>query len=215
MKNVTAAVRLAIENERLHGEVEARASEVRTLPTGFVTFLISDVEDSTGLLRSLGDRYAPVLDDVRRILRSATRRLHGREVDARADEFFAVFGKASDAVEAALSVQRAMRDRAWPDDRPVRLRIGIHSGHPTLTDTGYVGIAVNTAARVSSAGHGGQVLITASTRNALESSPVAGMTLRDLGAYRLQGLPAPESLFQVVVPDLPHAFPAPRRSAKG
>ena len=137
---VTAAVRLAIENERLQGEVEARASEVRSLPAGFVTFLLADIEDSTGLVRSLGDRYGPLLADVRRLLRTAIRATGGREVDARGDELFAVFELAPPALEASLAIQKRLRERAWPDGVEVRVRIGLHSGHPTLTDTGYVGL---------------------------------------------------------------------------
>src|SRR6266850_2317899 len=153
----TATERFAVENERLRGEIGARASEVHTLPTGSVTFLLADIADSTGLVASLGDGYGAVLADVRRILRDAIRAAGGREVDARADEMFAVFERAREAIEAALTIQRKMRANAWPGSVVVLVRLGLHTGRPTLTDTGYVGLAVNTAARICFAAHGGQI----------------------------------------------------------
>jgi class 3 adenylate cyclase len=209
-KTVTAAVRLAIENERLHGEIEAHASEVRTLPTGTVTFLLTDIEDSTGLVRRLRDRYAVVLADVRRLLRAAIRASSGREVEARADELFAVFTHAPAALDAALAIQRRLRARAWPRDLRVQVRVGLHTGRPTLTDSGYVGLAVNTAARVCFAGHGGQIVLSRAAREAVEGSLPVSVGLRDLGLHQLQGLPAPEALFQVEAADLPTNFPPPR-----
>jgi class 3 adenylate cyclase len=209
-KTVTAAVRLAIENERLHGEIEARASEVRTLPTGIVTFLLADIENSTGLVRRLGGRYALVLADVRRLLRAAIRASDGREVEARADELFAVFTHAPAALEAALAVQRKFRARAWPHELEVRVRVGLHTGRPTLTNTGYVGLAVHTAARVCFAGHGGQIVVSQAAREAVQGSVPVGVGFRDLGLHQLQGLPAPEALFQVEAADLPTDFPPPR-----
>ncbi len=210
---VTTAVRLAIENERLAGEVEARASEVRRLPVGLVTFLLADIEDSTGLLRQLGDRYAALLADVRRVLRGAIRASGGHEVDTRADELFAVFERAPDALNAALAIQRAMRDRAWPDGLEVRLRLGLHSGRPTLTDTGYVGLAVHTAARICFAAHGRQIVLSNGAQQVLSHSLPAGVSLRELGSHPLAGLPEPELLFQVQVSDLPFDFPPPRTFA--
>lgn len=212
-KTVTAAVRLAVENERLLGENEARASEAHTLPTGSVTFLLTDIEDSTGLVRHLGDRYAAVLADIRRLLRAAIRGSGGREVEARADELFAVFVQAPAALEAALAIQRKVRARVWPDDLEVRVRVGLHTGRPTLTDTGYVGLAVHTAARICFAGHGGQIVLSRAARKAVEGSLPVGTGFRNLGRYQLQGLPAPEALFQVKAPDLPTDFPPPRSFA--
>jgi class 3 adenylate cyclase len=212
-KTVTAAVRLAIENERMHGEIEARASEVRTLPSGVITFLLADIEDSTGLVRHLGDRYAVFLADVRRLLRAAVRAAGGREVEARADELFAVFDQAPAALEAALVIQRKVRARAWPDDLQVRVRVGLHTGRPTLTDTGYVGLAVHTAARICFAGHGGQILLSRAAREAFEGSQPVGVGFGALGLHQLQGLPVPEALFQVEAVDLPTDFPPPRTLA--
>jgi class 3 adenylate cyclase len=202
-----------LQNVRIRGEIEARASEVRTLPTGFVTFLLADIEDSTGLVRHLGDRYSGLLADVRKLLGSAIRRSGGRQVDARADEFFAVFKQATAALDAALVVQRRVLVTAWPDDLQVRIRIGLHTGRPTLTDAGYVGVAVHTAARVCFAAHGGQVVLSRAARDAVDGSQAAGITFRDLGLYQLQGLPAPEALFQAEVAGLPSEFPSPRAPA--
>src|SRR5262244_2197817 len=211
VRTVTAAVKLAGENERLRGQVEARASEVRTLPTGSVTFLLTDIEGSTGLLNRLGDRYAPLLAEVRAIIRAAVERGGGREVDARADEFFAVFQSAPAALEAAVAIERGVQGRAWPDGAEVHLRTGIHSGRPTLTDTGYVGLAVNTVARICAAAHGGQILLSSATRDALGRSRSAGVRFRSLGSHRLRGLREAQTLFQVQAPGLKKLFP-PLRS---
>jgi class 3 adenylate cyclase len=199
-----------LTNARMRGEVDARAVEVRTLPTGVITFLLADIEDSTGLVRRLGDRYGGLLADARRLLRAAIRTAGGREVDTRADEMFAVFQQAPSALQAALAVQRKVIARTWPDGIHVRIRIGLHTGEPTLTDTGYVGLAVNTAARVCFAAHGGQIVLSSAARKAVEASSPAAITFRDLGLHQLQGLPAPEALFQVEAADLPTDFPAPR-----
>jgi class 3 adenylate cyclase len=210
VKTVTAAVRLAVENERLRGQVEAQVSEVRSLPTGSVTFLLTDIEGSTDLLQRLGDRYAALLAEVRAIIRGSVSRAEGREVDARADEFFAVFDRAPRALEAALSIERTMQGRAWPDGVEVKVRIGIHRGRPTLTDAGYVGLAVHTVARICSAAHGGQILLSAAARDAVGRSRAAGIRFRGLGSHRLRGLRESQALFQVEAADLPARFPALR-----
>jgi class 3 adenylate cyclase len=199
-----------IQNARIRGEVEARASEVRTLPTGFVTFLMADIEDSTGLVQHLGDRYSALLADVRKLLGGAIRKSGGREVDARADELFAVFTQANGALHAALAIQREFLDTAWPDSLQVRVRVGIHTGRPTLTDAGYVGVAVNTAARVCFASHGGQIVLSRSAREAVDASQIDGVTFRDLGLHQMQGLPSPEALFQAEAAGLLSDFPPPR-----
>lgn len=202
-----------LRNVRIRGEAEARVSEVRTLPTGSVTFLLADMEDSTGLVRHLGDRYPALLADVRGLLGGAIHRSGGREVDVRADEFFAVFKQAVAALDAALAIQRRVVSKRWPDDLQVRVRIGLHTGRPTLTDAGYVGIAVHTAARVCSAAHGGQILLSNAARDAVAGSEPAGIGFRDLGRHQLQGLPGLEELFQAEAPDLAFEFPPPRTSA--
>jgi len=199
-----------LATERLEGESRARAGVVRGLPSGQVTLLLTDIEDSTGLLRLLEDRYANLLGDVRRLLRRAVQRSGGKEVDIRADEAFAVFKRPSGALAAALAIQRRVGSRSWPAGAKVRLRIGIHTGRPTLTDGGYVGLAVHTAARICSAGHGGQILLSSDAVRAVEASAPRNLSFRCLGAHRLQGLPEPQPLFQLEAPDLPGNFPAPR-----
>jgi class 3 adenylate cyclase len=194
----------------MHSQIQAGASERRTLPTGVVTFLFSDIEDSTGLVRRLGDGYGRLLADVRRLQRSAIRAAGGREVETRGDEMFAAFEQARAGLDAALAIQRQVRARAWPDGLTVRIHIGLHTGRPTLTDTGYMGLAVHTAARICFASHGGQILLSRAARNAVARSRPAGIGFRELGRYQLRGLPEPEALFQVEAPDLPTSFPPPR-----
>jgi class 3 adenylate cyclase len=214
IKTVSAASKLAVENERLRVQIDARSSDMDTLPKGRVTFLFTDIEGSTGLLHDLGDDYAAVLREVRAVIRGAVERAEGREVDARADEFFAVFARGAPALDAALSVVRALQGREWPGDVEVRVRIGIHSGRPTLTDTGYVGLAVHAAARICSAAHGGQILLSAAACKAVGKARPTGVRFRSLGSHRLRGLRAPETLFQVVASDLETRFPPPRIGAK-
>ena len=210
---IIAAVKLAIENQWMHSEIQARASEVRTLPTGFVTFLFSDIENSTGLVRNLGDRYERFLGDVRRLLRAAIAAAGGREVETRADEMFAVFEQAPAGVQAAVAIQRTVLGRSWPDDLPVKIRIGLHAGRPTLTDTGYLGLAVHTASRICFASHGGQILLSRAVVDAVAGAQPAGVRFADLGLHQFHGLPAPEALFQVEAADLPASFPPPRTLA--
>jgi class 3 adenylate cyclase len=138
----------------------------------------------------------------------------GKEVDIRADELFAVFKRPSGALAAALAIQRRVGSRSWPAGAKVRLRIGIHTGRPTLTDGGYVGLAVHTAARICSAGHGGQILLSTDAVRAVEASAPRDVSFRNLGAHRLQGLPEPQPLFQLEAPDLPGNFPAPRTTSE-
>jgi class 3 adenylate cyclase len=213
-ETVLAAVRFVVEKELLHGQIQATSTDAGALPTGFVTLLMTDIERSTGLLRRLGDRYGDLLNDVRSILRTAVLRAGGREIDARADEYFAVFEQAPAAVEAAVAVQRALGKRRWPDDLDVRVRAGIHSGRPTLTEVGYIGLAVHTTARVCSAAHGGQIVVSSRTRVAVRTTTPTGVSFRGLGRHRLPGLPEAETLFQVRAKGLRGAFPKPRISAR-
>jgi class 3 adenylate cyclase len=206
-ENVLAAVRFVIERESLHGQVQARSTDAATLPTGFVTFLLTDIEGSTALLRKLGDRYGDLLNDVRNIVRQAVLRAGGREVDVRADEFFAVFERAIPAIEAAVSIQHTLSGRTWPDDLECRVRVGIHSGRPTLTDTGYLGLSVHTAARVCSAAHGGQIVVSGEAKAAMEGSLPGGIRFKSLGRHRLPGLTRAEALFQVTGEGLLADFP--------
>ena len=209
-ETVLAAVRFVVENDRLHGQVQATATDAAALPTGFVTFLMTDIERSTRLLHQLGDGYRDLLDHVRGVLRKAVSRAGGREIDSRADEFFAVFERAVDAVKAAVAVQRALDEPKSPHDPQVRVRIGIHSGRPTLTDVGYIGLAVHVAARVCAAAHGGQVVISGEAREAVGGSAPAGVIFRSLGLHRLPGMADDEALFQVEAKGLHVGFPPPR-----
>jgi class 3 adenylate cyclase len=194
------------------GFISSQLEPQRKLPKGHVTFLLTDLEGSTELLRRLDDRYAGLLTDVRRLVRAAVRSAGGREVSARGDDLFVVFEHAPAAVEAALGIQRAMCAAAWPEGLDVRLRIGLHRGRPALTDTGYVGLSVHAAARICFAGHGGQILVSSPVRVAVIDSLPDGVSLRSLGAWRFRGLPEPVDLFQVEAADLLSDFP-PLRSA--
>lgn len=202
-----------LRKERLGHEIRAHATHVAKLPRGTVTFMLTDIEGSTRLLRTLGDAYAAVLRDVRSLIRSSVRGAEGHEVDARADEFFAVFRQPARALDGALAIQRSLRRREWPKGVEVCVRIGVHTGRTTLTETGYVGIAVHTAARVCSAGHGGQILLSSTTRDALAGRQTDGIAFRALGSYSLAGLAEPETLFQVRAADLPARFPKLRTTA--
>jgi predicted ATPase len=161
------------------------------LPTGTVTFLFTDIEGSTRLLRELGDGYAEVLAEHRRALREACRLHEGVEVDTQGDAFFVAFARASDATAAAAEAQHALAAG------PVRVRMGLHTGEPLRSDEGYVGFDVHRAARIAAAGHGGQVLLSQATVD------LAGVAVRDLGLHRLKDLSAPERLFQLGTEDFP------------
>ena len=165
---------------------------MRELPTGTVTFLFTDIEGSTRLLHELGDAYADALAEHRRVLREAFARHGGVEVDIQGDAFFVAFPRATDALEAARDGQAALAGGS------IRVRMGIHTGEPLATDEGYVGIDVHRAARIASAGHGGQVLVSQSTRDL-----AAADGLRDLGEHRLKDLAAPERLYQAGAGDFP------------
>jgi predicted ATPase/class 3 adenylate cyclase len=170
--------------------------DVRDLPTGTVTFLFTDIEGSTRLLHELGDEYADVLAEHHRVLRAAFSQHGGVEVDTQGDAFFYAFARASDAVAAARDGQDALAAG------PVRVRMGVHTGEPLITEEGYVGADVHRAARVMSAGHGGQVLVSETTRQLLDEEAA----LSDLGEHRLKDLGAPQRLYQVG----DRAFPAPK-----
>jgi class 3 adenylate cyclase len=189
---------------------KARGANVRSLPRGTVTFLLTDIEGSTRLLERLGDDYAGLLRDVRTVIRTNVRAEGGFEVDARADEFFAVFRRSTHALDAALAIQRGLRDKAWPQKADVRVRIGMHTGRPTLTDTGYVGIAVHIAARVCWASHGGQILLSSAAHDSFAERLAEGLAFRSLGRYSLHGVAEPEALWQVDAADLRAKFPRPR-----
>ncbi len=188
-------------------EPEHRRSSRRDLPTGTITLLFTDIEGSTRLLQQLGDRYESVLADCRRLLRRAFQAHHGQEVDTQGDSFFVAFARATDALSAAVEAQRALASHAWPEGTAVRVRMGLHTGEPSLTPGDYVGLDVHHAARIMSAGHGGQVLLSQTTHDLVEYDLPEGVSLRDLGEHRLKDLVRPIHLFQAVISDLPADFP--------
>src|SRR3712207_2262398 len=177
------------------------------LPGGTVTLLFTDIEGSTQLLRRLGDAYAGVLAEHQRLLREAFAAHGGREVDTQGDAFFVSFARAADAVGAAVDAQRALAAHPWPEGGAVRVRMGLHTGEPVAAGGRYVGLAVHRAARVGSAGHGGQVLLSAVTQAVLRDHLPAGIGLRDLGEHHLKDFDQPERLYQVLAGGLPAEFP--------
>ncbi len=182
-------------------------SPLRNLPTGTVTLLFTDMEGSTQLLQQLGDRYASVLSECRQLLRAAFQHWSGHEVDTQGDAFFVVFARATDAVSAAVDAQRALASHPWPEGTTVRVRMGLHTGEPALTSEGYVGLDVHHAARIMAAGHGGQVLLSQTTRDLVEHDLPGAVSVQDLGAHRLKDLQQKSHLFQLVIAGLPADFP--------
>src|SRR3954466_6117873 len=183
------------------------------LPVGTVTLLFTDIEASTSLLELLGDRYITLLGSVRQLMRDAVSVQGGAEVDARADEFFAVFPNASPAVSAAVEIQRAIEKKKWPGGIRLAVRAGIHTGKPKLTEGNYVGLPVHAANRICSAAHGGQILVSDHTVAEMGADPIDGMELSDLGAFTLRGIARAHSLYQVRAHGLRDAFPALRDGA--
>jgi predicted ATPase/class 3 adenylate cyclase len=183
------------------------------LPTGTLTFLFSDIEGSTRLLQSLGERYPEVLETHQRLLREAFGAHAGTVVGTEGDSFFVVFPDAHEALAAAVASQRALEDHEWPEGARVRVRMGMHTGQGRLGGDNYVGLDVHRAARIAAAGRGGQLLVSAATRSLVEDGLPEHVTLLDLGDHRLRDLERPERLYQVMIPGLPSDFP-PIRSAE-
>jgi class 3 adenylate cyclase/DNA-binding CsgD family transcriptional regulator len=180
----------------------------RDLPTGTVTFLFSDIEGSTRLLKELGrERYGALLTQHNTLLREAFAAHDGTEIDRQGDAFFFVFRSAANAVAAAEAAQRAMAGHGWPDDGSVRVRVGVHTGEASVNGDGYVGFAVHQAARIGDLGHGGQILLSRTTAALIEHELQSGMKLRNLGETRVPGLDRPEAIFQLVCEGLPDRFP--------
>ena len=176
-------------------------------PTGTVTFLFTDIEGSTRLVQNLGDGYPPLLEQHHDIVRSAVGANDGMVVSTEGDSFFAVFPEAPAALRAAVEAQLALEGHPWPDDARIRVRMGLHTGEGRIGAGSYVGIEVHRAARIGSAGHGGQVLISASTAQLCERALPPEVSLTDLGDHRLKDLMQPERIFQVVHPALADRFP--------
>jgi DNA-binding NarL/FixJ family response regulator/class 3 adenylate cyclase len=173
----------------------------RKLPTGTVTLLCTDIEGSTGIVGRLGGRYVDVLEQHRQLVRGAVEAAGGMEIDCRGDEMLLVFTDAGAAVVGAVDAQRALAAHSWPDGNDVRVRMGLHTGEPSVEGSTYVGLDVHRVARISDAGHGGQVLLSERTYE------LAGGEAIDLGPQPFKGLPEPERIYQVVADDLPQDFP--------
>lgn len=177
------------------------------LPSGTVTFLFTDVEGSTRLVKYLGDGYAALLAEHQRLLREAFAQHGGHEIDTQGDSFFVAFRRARDAVAGAVAAQQALAGHEWPADAEVRVRMGLHSGEPAVGEDRYTGLGVHRAARISAAGHGGQILLSETTRSLVEDDLPPGVRLRDLGRVALKDLDRPERISQLVVEGLPANFP--------
>jgi len=182
-------------------------------PTGTVTFLFTDIEGSTRLLQQLRERYDEVLQTHARLIRTAIERYDGHEIDTQGDAFFVAFARARDAVGAAVELQRAFASEPWPDGVSVRVRMGLHTGEPLVGGERYVGMGVNRGARICAAGHGGQVLLSNTTRELVQDELPDDVQVVDLGEHALKDLPRPERIFQLEIADLPESFP-PLRTAE-
>ena len=170
-----------------------------SLPSGTVTFVFSDIVGSTSLLKQLGDRYEALLSDHRRLMRERFAEHGGVEIDTQGDAFFFAFSRARDAVSAAVDAQRAHADHKWPDDRPVLVRMGLHTGEPAVGSEGYLGLDVVRAARLCTAGKGGHVLLSETTRALVGASLPEGVSIFPLGERRLKDIDEPERVFELEI----------------
>jgi class 3 adenylate cyclase len=179
------------------------------LPRGTVTFVFTDIEGSTDLLKRLGDAYRDLLSQHREVVRGTFSRAHGVEIDRQGDAFFFVFARARDAVRAAVEVQRVHARREWPEGVTVRLRIGLHTGEAAVHEEGYLGLDVVRAARICTAGRGGHILASESTRALVGAALPAGVSVFPLGERHLRGIDEPERVYELEIEDLPVEEPAP------
>ena len=185
------------------------------IPTGAVTFLFSDIEGSTRLVKQLRDRYGSVLADHQRLLRAAFAAHGGYEVDTQGDSFFIAFASAREALLAAVEGQLALLSHTWPEGVEIKVRMGLHTGQAVASDGRYTGLAVHRAARIGAAGHGGQILVSQATQTLLEDEEEdLHVFLRDLGEQRLKDLDRPVRLYQAAADGLPASFPPIRREAE-
>lgn len=190
----------------MNGEKESEL-DFPGLPEGTVTFLFTDIEGSTDLLKQLRDQYASLLADQRKILRDVFSSWNGQEVDTQGDAFFYSFMRATEAVEGAVEAQKALARHPWPDGVEVHVRMGLHTGEPLVAEEGYVGIDVHRAARIAYVGHGGQILLSETTTPLVIDELPQGVILLDLGRHRLKDMFRPEHISQLVIEGLPSKFP--------
>jgi class 3 adenylate cyclase/streptogramin lyase len=184
-------------------------------PSGAVTFLFTDIEGSTRLVKQLREQYGDVLQEHQRLLRAAFEAHGGYEVDTQGDSFFVAFSSARDALLAAVEGQLALAAHSWPDGVQINVRIGLHTGHAIASDGRYTGLAVNRAARIGAAGHGGQILLSQATQTLLEDEEEnLHVVLLDLGEQRLKDLDRPVRLYQATADGLPAEFPPLRPAAE-
>jgi class 3 adenylate cyclase len=176
------------------------------MPRGTVTFLATDLEESTQHVQRLGKEYADLLGELRRLMRAALAEHDGWEVDTQGDAFFVAFERVRDAVLAAATAQRALAVHEWSWDPPPRIRMGLHTTEPHVWEEGYVGVGLTRANRICGVGHGGQVLLSRSTAGVLADEDVEGIGLLDLGEHRLKGLDRPERIFQLLIDGLQNEF---------
>ena len=169
------------------------------LPTGTVTFVFTDIEGSTELLKSLGERYGEVLGQHRRIVRETFATANGVEIDTQGDAFFFAFERARDAVGAAVEVQRTHAATEWPEAAVVRVRIGLHTGEPAVGDEGYLGLDVVRAARICTAARGGNVLLSETTRALVGTTLPDGVAVFPRGERHLKGIDEPERIYELAI----------------
>jgi class 3 adenylate cyclase len=178
-------------------------------PRGTVTFLFTDIEGSTDLVRRLGHGYGDVRVNHGRLIEEACREHEGHVIDTQGDAYFAAFERAGDAIAAAVDVQRGLADVEWPEGTQLRVRIGLHTAEPYLHESGYVGVGVHRAARICAAAHGGQILLSNATAGIIEDLEPAEFVLHELGEFRLKDIAKPQRLFQLVVQGLEREFAPP------
>lgn len=204
---------MSAESQRTPGTNDALVKDTRVVGlSGTVTFVFTDIEGSTRLLQQLGAAYPAALEAHHRIARSTFERFGGRLVDAAGDGLFLAFERARDAFTAAVEAQRALLSHPWPEGMQLRVRMGLHTGEPVRSGAGYVGLDVHRASRIMAASHGGQIVLSETTRQLIAGDLPPDVRLLDLGEHWLKDMPRPERLYQVEAPGLPREFP-PLRSA--
>jgi class 3 adenylate cyclase len=194
---------------------DAPSPDERDLPRGTVTFLFTDIEGSTGLLRALGTEYGNLRAEHGRLIEDACATNGGNVIDTQGDAYFAAFDRAADAVATAVDLQRQLTAVEWPEGLQLRVRMGIHTAEPFLDSTGYYGLGVHRAARICAAAHGGQILVSNATAGIVEDLESDEFALRDLGEFLLKDIALPQRLFDLSVPGLEREFAPPRALDEG